>query len=182
MARDGADRGHGPTIPLLVAIVVTALDQGTKVLVVGALGPGQPRHRSEVVPGLIDLHYVENRGAAFGILRGAGDLLAFLALAVLVFLVVAYRRIASSSPLGAVGIGLIGGGAIGNLLDRLRLGYVVDFVAIGPWPNFNLADSAITVGVLLLAGAMLVAGPGPDLPAPVGDPVTPANQTRAVDG
>ena len=73
-----------------------------------------------------------------------------LALVTAALLVASFLRVQRTRPLFHVGAGFVAGGAIGNLIDRVRLGYVTDFVAIGPWPKFNIADSAITVGVLIL--------------------------------
>ena len=146
-----AARAVGRSVPLAVALAVVGLDQLAKAAVVQALGPGAERHRVEVLGSIFAIHYVENTGAAFGLLRGQGAVLSLLALVVLGGLVLYYRRLATAGLLAGVSLGLLVGGAVGNLVDRARLGYVVDFVAVGPWPKFNLADSAITVGVLLLA-------------------------------
>ena len=173
-------RDPSPVFPVGVTLAVVALDQVTKALVVTMLGPGRTSHRAEIFGSFLALRYVENRGAAFGVLRGQGAILSLLALAVVAGLVMYYRRVAVRSPWLAVGIGLVGGGAVGNLIDRARLGYVVDFVAVGPWPKFNVADSAITVGVLLLAWRVL----SPDQAARVGSPApsTPPRPGLPADG
>ena len=180
MGQPPAPGGPSPTFPLGVALAVVALDQVTKVMVAATLGPGQPSHRVEILGSVFAIRYVENRGAAFGVLRGQGAVLSLLALAVVAGLVIYYRRVAVHSPSLAIGIGLVGGGAVGNLLDRARLGYVVDFIAVGPWPKFNVADSAITVGVLLLAWRVLL----PDQPARVGSSArsTPPKPGLPADG
>ena len=146
-------------LPIALAAALALVDQGTKALVVRSLGPDAPSHRIDLLAPVLGLEYVENRGAAFGVLRGQGALLALLALLVLAALVVSYRRLAAPEPRVAIGIGLVAGGAIGNLIDRIRLGYVIDFVAVGPWPKFNAADSAITIGVLILSYQILVRQP-----------------------
>jgi signal peptidase II len=83
-------------------------------------------------------------------LSGLAPVLAAASIAILVGLVVLYVRQERPPLWHTVAIGAVAGGALGNLFDRLRLGYVIDFVSLGPWPNFNVADSAITVGVLIL--------------------------------
>lgn len=106
--------------------------------------------RHDLVGKWLAIEYAENRGAAFGVLSGLGPLLTLGSVAIVVLLLGQYRRQANPRPWQTVALGLIVGGAAGNLLDRVRLGYVIDFIAVGPWPNFNVADSAISVGVALL--------------------------------
>jgi signal peptidase II len=147
-----------PWVALIIALVV-ALDQLTKLLVVKSF---RLHEVVPVVPGLFNLTHVRNPGAAFGILAGASGYwrIAFfiavscIALGVLAVLV---RKTAERLPLAAYA--LVGGGAVGNLIDRVRFGEVVDFIEwyyrSYHWPTFNIADSAITVGVGLLAIDML---------------------------
>lgn len=138
-------------VPVLVAAVVIGLDQLAKAAIVEWLGPGSPSHRFDLVDGLLAVHYVENTGAAFGVLADRRVVLSVLALVVLVGLVLYYRQMGHGSMAARLGMGLLVGGALGNIIDRVRLGHVVDFIAVGPWPKFNVADSAITAGVLLVA-------------------------------
>ena len=152
----GAER---PRVACVVAIAaaVVILDQIVKLIALDRLAPGVP---VDVVPGLVALTLVRNPGLAFGLLSGipAGwrwvvGLLSLLALAVL--LRVALRVLPRGGWREQTAIGLIFGGAVGNLIDRTRFGSVVDFVDVyfrdWHWPAFNVADSAITVGVALLA-------------------------------
>lgn len=104
-------------------------------------------HRHDLVGQVAAIEYAENRGVAFGLLQGQTLLVALLGLIVVALAINAYRQLRSVSLLIAIGSGLILGGAIGNGVDRLRLGFVIDFIAIWSWPNFNVADSAITFGV-----------------------------------
>ena len=131
------------------------------------------RHETEVViPGLFSLTFVMNSGAAFGLFAGDftfGRQLFFVAVAIaaLVVMAFAYCRLKYQGRIYAVAIGLISGGALGNLIDRVRFGGVVDFFDfyIGQyhWPAFNIADSAICVGVgLFLLGNFFIAPPGED--------------------
>lgn len=143
----------------MVATGVVVLDQASKAIVLATLGPGHADGDVALIGSAVAIEYAENRGAAFGLLGGQNVLLAVMAVAVLVGLATFYWRQRAPSRWLVGAVGLIVGGALGNLVDRVRLGYVVDFVAIGPWPNFNLADSAITVGVVSLTVLMLVADP-----------------------
>lgn len=134
---------------------MVALDQVSKAIVLATLGPDRADQDVALIGSVVGIEYAENRGAAFGLLGGQNAALAVLAAAVLVGLALFYRRRSDPSGKLVATVGLIAGGAIGNLLDRVRLGYVVDFVAVGSWPNFNVADSAITVGVAWLVVLLL---------------------------
>jgi signal peptidase II len=136
----------------VVAALVVLVDQITKRAVVGRLGIGESL---PVLRDLIALRHIRNTGAVFGIMRGAGGyftVFSIVAAGVLVIVLFFARR---ASLLVKVSLGLILGGAVGNLIDRLRFGNVVDFIDVGisraiRWPCFNVADLAITVGVALL--------------------------------
>jgi signal peptidase II len=143
------------------ALVVLILDQLTKFWALHRLPPGIP---VTVIDGIFSLTLIENRGLAFGMLAGipAGwrwlvALLSIGALAVLA--IVGLRMLPGGGRLTPLALGLIFGGAVGNLIDRGRFGAVVDFLDFYwrgyHWPAFNVADSAITVGVALLALRML---------------------------
>lgn len=138
-------RGPGYGRAAIVAVVAVALDQLTKALVRGNLAPGE---RIDLFAGA-DLVRVANRGIAFGLLDDAGALV--IALAAIAFAALLAVFLATSGRRGLwLPIGLLAGGAIGNLIDRVRDGAVTDFIDIGPWPAFNLADVEITVGVAIL--------------------------------
>jgi signal peptidase II len=138
--------GVGRLLFPLTAALVLAADQITKLLMHSLLFP------DKVIPlfGPVQLALVYNKGIAFGLFADQTylSLAVFLALAVFVFF---YRAHLFYGQLSRLSLGLLLGGAVGNLIDRLRLGHVVDFVDLGFWPVFNLADSAVTVGVFLLA-------------------------------
>jgi signal peptidase II len=128
-----------------VAALVVAADQLTKLLVIRSIAEGD---HVRVLGDVLVLSHVRNSGAAFGTLRGFGGLLALAAVAgVVIFAVIVWRR---PSPILGAAAGLVAGGAMGNLVDRIVRGTVVDFVDFRFWPAFNVADSAITVGALLL--------------------------------
>lgn len=106
----------------------------------------------------IYLTYVTNTGAAFGLLRDQALLLTAIAVAVVAATVYMERHGAPAGLWMRIAFGLQLGGALGNLADRLRLGYVVDFIDLRWWPVFNLADSAIVVGVAMVIVSLLLSG------------------------
>ncbi|HBH04126.1 MAG: signal peptidase II [Candidatus Rokubacteria bacterium RBG_16_73_20] len=152
----------------VIALAVIVLDQVTKVVALARLRPGVP---VPVWDGLVALTLVLNPGIAFGLLAGVPTgwrwTVALLSLAaLLVLLRIAMRVLPTGGAADQVAIGLVFGGAVGNLIDRGRFGAVVDFVDVfwrgWHWPAFNVADSAITVGVALLAFRLLTEKkPGP---------------------
>ena len=126
--------------------LVVAADQGAKAAVEANLVPGQQVD----VAGPLGLTLAHNQGVAFGLASGSSAILiVFAAVALLVVGTMLARH--PQVRWMWVAAGLVGGGALGNLADRVRAGAVVDYVEIGSWPPFNLADVAITVGVLLFA-------------------------------
>jgi len=142
-------RSDAGIVVALTASVV-AIDQLTKFFVVLRIGPGWWESEVEILDGWLALEYTENRGAAFGLLSGLAPVLTGVSIAILTGLIWHYCRQLRPPLWHTLAIGAIAGGAVGNLVDRVRLGHVIDFVSIGPWPNFNVADSAITVGALVL--------------------------------
>jgi signal peptidase II len=150
-----------------LAAGVLAADQITKAWALRRLHPSEPW---VLVEGFFDLTLVMNPGVAFGILAGVPPgwrwLVAVFSIAALALLAsLALRMVPDGGRVGTVALGLVFGGAVGNLVDRWRFGAVVDFFHFfwrdWHWPNFNVADSAITVGVILLAAELWFAGPEP---------------------
>lgn len=146
----------------LVGLAVLALDQLTKLLALAGLAPGRS---VPLVDGLVALTLVLNPGLAFGVFGatppGSRWLVALLSLVALAVLAaVSARLLATGGWPAALSLGLVFGGAVGNLVDRGRFGAVVDFIDLHwrgyHWPAFNLADSAITAGVGLLVLRVLV--------------------------
>ncbi len=140
------------TVFFLTAALAVAADQFSKLWIRSDLLVGQ----SLFEVGFFRITHVHNTGAAFGLFQGHSFTLTIVASAgiavILLCALFLYRRfpILDSMP-SRLALGLILGGTIGNLIDRLRFGYVTDFIDIGIWPTFNLADSAITVGAILFA-------------------------------
>jgi signal peptidase II len=129
----------------LVTAVVLALDQASKALARSAIDPGS---RHKFLPA-IDLVNVRNRGIAFGLFTENATLLTALTLAALALLLFYFAR-HPDRPLAWLPTGLLLGGALGNMFDRLHRGAVTDFIDVPLWPAFNVADMAITFGVLSL--------------------------------
>jgi signal peptidase II len=128
-----------------VAAGVLALDQATKAIVRGSIGRNE---RVDVIPG-VDLINTRNSGVAFGLFSGGGALVAIVAgIALIALLAFFFTHLAR--PLVWLPTGLLIGGAAGNLLDRAVEGSVTDFVDLPLWPAFNVADAAITIGVVAL--------------------------------
>lgn len=151
----GPDSRRGAIRIAGLAFVILVLDQLTKFLISSNFQVGQ----SLPAEGFLRLTYVQNTGAAFGIFAGNTVVLAIVSGIVLVLLGIfsfnLHRLAFGDTIIASVALGLMIGGALGNLIDRLVLGYVVDFIDIGPWPVFNLADSAVVVGVGILVYLLL---------------------------
>ncbi|AGY92462.1 hypothetical protein SPICUR_07505 [Spiribacter curvatus] len=147
-------KGTSLRFGLLLGALVLVIDQATKWLAVNELA----LYRPESVMPLLNLTLAFNTGAAFSLLADAPGwqrwLLSGLAVAVSLYLLHWLRGLAASRRFEAAGVGLVLGGAVGNLVDRLRLGGVIDFIDIHyrgwHWPAFNIADAAITLGVVLI--------------------------------
>jgi len=153
---DGVPARRRVRLLLSVAGVVLTLDVVTKVLAVKLLTPGQP---VSIIGDTVTWTLVRNSGAAFSMATGYTWVLTLVALAVVIGIFWMGRRLLS--PWWAIGLGMILGGAMGNLVDRffrspgpLR-GHVVDFLSIGWWPVFNVADPAVVGGAILLVGLSL---------------------------
>ncbi len=133
-----------------VALVIFLADQITKYLVVQSLGMGNPYSPIPNAPGLLTLIAGVNTGIACGYLPQAGTLFTFAPLLILAIVIFFYRQQRREDWLLSLGTGFIIGGAFGNLADRVRFGYVVDFIQVSRWPVFNVADSAVSIAVVLL--------------------------------
>lgn len=134
----------------VLAGLVVALDQVAKAIIEDQLVPGQDVD----VAGPVGLTLSHNKGVAFGLAGGGGVLLLAFTLGALALIVYLFAQ-EPQRPGMWVAVGLLAGGAIGNLVDRIRAGEVTDFIAVGAWPPFNVADVSITLGVAVLAWAYL---------------------------
>jgi signal peptidase II len=138
-------------------VVSLLLDQWTKVMARDVLRPRGPFNPKVIVEGYFDLRYAENPGVAFSMfqdLPGGRILLTLLAVVALVVVIAYLRKTPVESTRVHIALGLVGGGAIGNLIDRVMYGKVTDFIVwkkgIHEWPAFNIADAALCVGVGLI--------------------------------
>lgn len=136
-------------LPPLLAImsVIAIIDQITKAIVVRHLN----LHESiTILPGILTITRLHNTGIAFGLFPGIPDVFTLVTLGAMVGVLYFYLNVTPRGTLLTIACGLIMGGALGNLIDRFRLKYVVDYIYFSFWPAFNVADSAVTVGVALL--------------------------------
>ena len=137
-----------PYIVLGLAVFVAVIDQVLKYLVVNFLDKTNP---TEIIPNLLSLTYVENKGAAFGMLADARWIFITFTIIITAFLIYILFKKRINNKLFLTSVVLIIGGGIGNLIDRIFLGYVVDFLSISFFPPVcNFADYCITIGAVLL--------------------------------
>jgi signal peptidase II len=148
-----------------VALAAVAADQLTKHVVAGRLQLDQGVH----VVGPLWIHHVRNSGIAFGLFSSATPFVIALTGAAVTWMLVYFARSGARHPVLPVALGLVIGGSVSNLLDRVRLGYVTDFLDLRFWPAFNLADSFIVIGVGILLAALLAAEREPRRPRRVRD-------------
>jgi len=135
----------------IIVFIILSLDQLTKLLVTKNLLLNQP---VPIIKGIFNLTLIHNRGAAFGILKNQ---IALLILTSVCAIILIYFNLKSNKHRKSwvVSLSLILAGAIGNLIDRLFFGYVIDFLDFRIWPVFNVADSSITIGAILLGWFIL---------------------------
>jgi signal peptidase II len=154
---DGRSSPHWAVFAGLAGAVV-GLDQLTKAWLVSNLAPGE---MVEVLGDAVRLVFNQNSGALFGYFRDQALLFGLVSLGIIA-LIVAYHGRSPRSLYASLALGLLLGGALGNMIDRLRLGYVVDFVDIGigslRWYTFNVADAAISTSIVLLVAVAIVPG------------------------
>ena len=155
----GAPAKRGLALFAGAALLALALDQLSKIWVRANLPEGA---QLPLLPGWIHLEHVHNHGAAWGVLAGHRWLLIGFTVAVTIMVLSSAREVAARGTLAALGFGLILGGALGNLIDRVMFGYVTDFFDLDTpvewlrtFPVFNIADSALTVGVILMLWSLL---------------------------
>ncbi|MCS7178748.1 MAG: signal peptidase II [Anaerolineae bacterium] len=142
-------------ILITIAALTVALDQATKSWIVAHMSLGESREVAPWLNAIFSLTYVTNTGIAFGLFQGLGDVLLIVALLAVGAMFIYYRHLPPGPLLLPIALGLQLGGALGNLIDRLTRGAVVDFIDLNfwplhHWPIFNLADASIVTGVALL--------------------------------
>ena len=141
---------------VLVALAAVAADQVTKHVVTSELALGEEVH----VLGPFSLHHVQNSGIAFGLFPRSTATIALLTSVAVLWMLWFFARSGSRHPVLPTALGLLVGGSLSNLADRLRLGHVTDFLDLSWWPSFNLADTFICVGVAILLLTLLAADRG----------------------
>ncbi len=137
-----------------VAALIFLIDQFTKTLIRENMGLGQ----SLPAEGFFRITHAANTGSAFGLFPNQTSLLIIASIIGISVLIYFYRRQTRPSFLLRLSLGLQLGGAFSNLIDRITLGYVVDFIDVGPWPIFNLADTSICLGIFMLVWVVLNSG------------------------
>jgi signal peptidase II len=143
-----------------VALAAVAADQVTKHIVTRTLALDQSEH----VIGPLSIHHVQNSGIAFGLFSSATAGVTVITSIAVVWMLVFFARSGSRHPVLPAALGLLIGGSVSNLVDRIRLGHVTDFIDFRYWPAFNLADSFIVIGVAILLGALVAADRKPRPP------------------
>lgn len=162
-------------LPLIVAIAIVLADQLTKEWTRAAFALEEMR---AVIPGFFNLTYVRNTGAAWGMFGSQSTGLTVLSIVMLVLLIVFRRKFLDDTRAHRLALGLLTGGIVGNLLDRIRFGFVTDFldfhIGTHHWPAFNIADSAICCGVGIYILTSFLAerrkAAQPDAPPPTDQP------------
>jgi len=145
-------------IPMIaIALVIVALDQWTKAMIRAKLATIGV---SEIIKGFFEFSYTENTGAAFGSFQGKNAIFIVVGIIALAFIFYIFRSLNKNTWM-RISFGLILGGALGNLIDRIAFGFVIDFIRIRVtqsiwWPNFNIADAGITVGAIMFAVYKLI--------------------------
>jgi signal peptidase II len=148
-----------------IAFAAIAADQLTKYIVTSQLALDDGVH----IVGPFWIHHVQNSGIAFGLFASATAVVILATGIAVLWMLVFFARSGARHPILPVALGLVIGGSVSNLLDRVRLGYVTDFLDFRYWPAFNLADSFIVIGVLVLLGALMHAEREPRRTRPVRD-------------
>lgn len=149
VSRSVAARGFQWAAFLAVAASALAADQAAKWIVAAAIAVGEDVQ----VAGAVGLTHVWNSGIAFGLFSGRTTLIAIATAVAVAALLAWFARAGARHPLLPVAFGLLLGGSLSNLADRLRIGYVVDYLELPHWPSFNLADVAIFAGIAVLLAA-----------------------------
>jgi signal peptidase II len=168
-------------VPLILAFALAVLDQASKEWVRLEFGVGESR---PIIEGFFSLTYVRNTGAAWGVMGGQNTSLTVLSFVMLAVLMVFRRSCLADTWAHRIALGSMIGGILGNLADRLRLGWVTDFLDFywrnHHWPAFNVADSAICIGVgiYILSSFRLQRNAGAPAPAAAAVEPNPPSETR----
>ncbi|HZD60285.1 MAG TPA: signal peptidase II [Anaerolineae bacterium] len=132
----------------IIAILVLIIDQASKAIIRHTL---YVTESVQLIPGVLHVTHVKNPGAAFGILPNQQIAFFLVSMVVILFTIFYYMLVGRKDRLTAISLGLVLGGAVGNLIDRVVSGSVTDFIDFRVWPVFNVADSSVVVGVIILS-------------------------------
>jgi signal peptidase II len=143
-----------------VALAAVIADQVTKHIVTRTLSLDDSVH----VVGPLSIHHVQNSGIAFGLFASATAVVTIVTSIAVIWMLVFFARSGSRHPVLPASLGLLIGGSVSNLVDRIRLHHVTDFIDLKWWPAFNLADSFIVIGVVILLAALVAADRAPKPP------------------
>ena len=135
------------TLVFSTALLIVILDQFTKFLVKQNF---QLNQSIPIIKNILHLTYITNTGSAFGLFKGLNWFFVFFSVIVIIAIFYYLERIVKNEKLLQFAVGLLLGGTIGNLIDRVAYGAVIDFIDFRVWPVFNIADSAVTIGVIIL--------------------------------
>jgi signal peptidase II len=166
----GASRRHWLGL-LTIAVAAVIADQLTKQVVARALAINEEVE----IAGPFSIHHVHNSGIAFGLFSNATPIVTALTAIAVGWMLLFFARSGSRHPVLPIALGLLIGGSASNLTDRVRLGHVTDFLDVRFWPAFNLADSFIVLGVLILLAALLLPQRAQRRPRPVPDTHGPSS-------
>ncbi|MCK4472617.1 MAG: signal peptidase II [Anaerolineae bacterium] len=144
------EKWRGFLLPV-VTILTLVVDRISKCVVMDSLKLGESWNPVAALERWVSLTYVTNTGAAFGLFPDHGVIFMVIAVVVIVAIIFYYRYLPGDQWLVQISLGLQLGGALGNLVDRLRYGHVIDFIDFKVWPVFNVADSSVFVGAVILA-------------------------------
>ena len=147
--------------PYIIGIIIVAIDQLIKVGVIKYISIIDSK---TIIPGILNFTYLENRGVAFGLFSGGGIVFILLSSVILVAIVGMIEKSKNEEPFFTILLAFIMGGAVGNLIDRIRFGYVVDFIHFTFFPYvFNFADSCVVIGSIVLAAYLVFLDKGDTL-------------------
>ena len=133
------------SIIYVIIILTLLLDQLTKFIISKNLALNQT---TSLIKNILYLTYIQNSGAAFGLFQEANQLLIWFSIIVIGFILYYYDKILTKNKLTQTSVALLFAGTLSNLIDRIRLGYVIDFIDFRIWPAFNIADISITIGII----------------------------------
>lgn len=161
---------HRWIVPLILCLLVVVGDQASKIWIVEHLGPEPLVNYKTIAGDWFRFVYSQNTGIAFNFFPNMSSVFIITSILISLFVLYGYWfHLPNQSLFVQSSIGLILGGAVGNTADRIRVGFVIDFIQVGWWPIFNIADSAITIGAVVIAAYLTIASSMEPAPPPPKD-------------